>query len=217
MPRYTSKSKQQRITELIKRIKGGEEVQARDVKLVLSKEQYKTWKATWAEQLELKKQVKPDEVAHYEKLLQEGLMRNGRYEQYTADKSNARNSLSLRRAKVTELGNKAESAFEKALEHLQEILTQDPNLAIWFDRNIDFEVASHTGTTPESMPRAITSKSRECLTSLKERFGIMTKTEVKLMVLENALAEFGTKATIPTVLATTQSAKLNELLRQIKS
>ena len=59
--------------------------------------------------------------------------------------------------------NKSESLCEDALEILQEILHYDSSLRVWFDRDIDFEVGGELSADIVSLPRLVTSRSREKL------------------------------------------------------
>ena len=81
--------------------------------------------------------------------------------------------------------NSADVLFERALEHLGEVLATNPALNLWLDREPCFEFVEHsTGIDSESVPRVITSRSH-----IKSGGDVrqMSKLEVKLMVVESAI------------------------------
>jgi hypothetical protein len=93
-----------------------------------------------------------------------------------------------RKAAASSLDAKCESLCEDALEILQEIITADPSLQLWFDRELDFTHGSLIDANLSSLPRLVTSHSNE-----KQRGDIraMSKREVKLSVVERALQAIG--------------------------
>lgn len=187
-----AKKKEQRLEKLLEKLQSGTDVQARDIKAVLTDEQHQAMEQEWKEQKELRKIEKPDEVARYERLLQEALMREGRAERYATSKRKPRRVYLDERAKLRELRAKSEHAFERARENLEEILTADPSLTIWFDRVVDFAADSDLSLSAVGMPRVITSKSGDnnLLGKAHERFGERkTKREIKLEALERALRD----------------------------
>ena len=98
------------------------------------------------------------------------------------------------------------------MEVLQEIVNDDPNLHLWFDRALDFSLGSNIDSQLGNIPRVITSCSAE------KRNGnsrVMSKTQVKLNVVENALnslkyEEKSTKA------SATDKSKLDDFLKNLE-
>lgn len=86
MPRQTITTKIARMKTLIARLEQGEDVQARDILVMLNAEQQSQYKASWSEQLEIRALKKPADIVEYEKLLNLAIMLDGRAEQYTAKK-----------------------------------------------------------------------------------------------------------------------------------
>jgi hypothetical protein len=81
--------------------------------------------------------------------------------------------------------DEAEAIFEKALEYLQEIIRSDPQLIIWFDREVENKPENNTSSiSPTSMPRVITSRSLDRQTSYS---GISSIVENKISVVEIAI------------------------------
>jgi hypothetical protein len=191
MPRLTITTKIARMKTLIARLEQGKDVQARDILVMLNAEQQNQYKAARSEQLEIRALKKPADIVEYEKLLNLAIMLDGRAEQYTPKKMNGKalNSMAAESAK-TKLRASADSAFEHALSRLEEIVTVDPTLRNWFDRDLDFNLASSMTDDVQTLPRVITSKNINNLASNGlDRFGQKTKTQIKLEVLQDALAE----------------------------
>ena len=197
MARYNKHTHRARIVELLARLRKGNDVQTRDIKLVLTDKQHQLMRSAWKEQIELRFIKKPEEVAEYEKLLQDALMRYGQYERYSARKTSRSNVIVDRQKRAKELGRKAERSFERALEFLDEIISADQSLQIWFDRQLDFTAESNISLDPIGMPRVITSKSLDngLLGQAGSRFGVIkNKRQVKIDALEDALAELDRSA-----------------------
>jgi hypothetical protein len=166
-------------------------VQARDLKIVLSAEQYKDYQQRWREQKELRAEEKPDDVVAYEALLKEALLAYAKFEKYSSRSSSRSNLVINRSQKATELQNTADSAFERALEFLSEAAGRDPSIQRWFDRNLDFAPDSSLSIDPVGMPRAVSSRSLDNQSSRKSALGLMTKRELKLDALRDALERSG--------------------------
>ena len=189
MARFNNDTRKKKIKELIKLLDKGLEVAKRDFDTAVGKDFAKLYKQRWAEQQELRKVEVPDEVKEYEQMLQEALMMYGRYEQYNPSKTSKSKVIGSRQKIVDGLGGKADSLFEDAMTRLEEIISADENLRIWFDRDIDFSFGTNLSIDPSGMPRVITSKSLDNLAkdSGMKNFGWQTKAEVKLGILRDAL------------------------------
>jgi len=184
---HTDQTREARIRELIARLEGGKDVQARDLKIVLGAEQYKDYKQCWRDQKELRAEEKPDDVVEYEALLKEALFAHAKFERYSRRSSSRSNLIINRSQKATELQNTADGAFERALEFLSEAAGRDPTIQRWFDRNLDFAPDSLLSIDPVGMPRAVSSRSLDNQSSKRTALGLLSKREVKLEVLRDAL------------------------------
>ena len=67
----------------------------------------------------------------------------------------------------------------------------DGSLRVWFDRDISFEVGDGLSADVVSLPRLVTSRSNE---RLKDDSRIMSKQDVKLHVVEQAIYSVGRNA-----------------------
>lgn len=188
MPKYSAESKLARIATLIAKIEQGQNVQARDIALVLSDSQLQALELDWQEQKKLRKPAKPYEVIEYEKKLGAALLMAGRHEQLSDKRQLKGTALQKRIQKRKDMSSKAESLFEDALEHLQEAFAVDPSIQIWFDRALDFDagVDSDLYATAGGMPMVITSRSGDNQSSVKNTFGLKTKRDVQLDALRLA-------------------------------
>ncbi|WP_159309252.1 hypothetical protein [Spiribacter roseus] len=89
-------------------------------------------------------------LASYAGILKQADFAYGRYDYY-ARKGHKRGAARMQ-AKATRL-------YERAYEHLAELLEREPQLAEWLDRDFDSTPESAPGTDIDSAPRVITSRS----------------------------------------------------------
>lgn len=192
MARFNNETRKKRLKELIRLEEKGLEVVKRDFDNAVGKDFAKLYKQRWVEQKELRAMEAPNEVKEYEQMLQEALMMYGRYEQFTVDKNTKSGTYIERKKILEELSNKTDRLFEDAMERLEEIITADQTLRVWFDREIDFNFGSDLSIDPVGMPRVITSKSMDNLAKDEgmKRFGWKTKAEIRLEILKTALEEY---------------------------
>ena len=164
----------------------GENVQNRQLKTWLSEDEYACIEAEWQEQLALREELKhkPSELKRYEEKLNKAQMMRNRADAYHRKG---------RKAAASSLDAKCESVCEDALEILHEIVTADPSLQLWFDRELDFAHGSLIDANLSSLPRLVTSRSNE-----KQRgdIRVMSKMEVKLSVVERVAQSIGRDAVI---------------------
>lgn len=166
------------------KLKRGENVQNRQLQTWLSEEEYQQLEYEWQEQLELRNELKdkPSDLKRYEEKLNKAQIMRNRADAYHRKG---------RKAAASSLDAKCESLCEGALEILHEIVTSDPSLQLWFDREVDFSHGSLIDANLSSLPRLVTSRSNE-----KQRGDIraMSKREVKLSVVERAMHNIGRDA-----------------------
>jgi len=191
---HTGKTRAARIRELAARLEKGEDVQARDLKIVLTAEQYEEYQRRWQEQLDHRNAKKPTDVSQYESLLQEALLSYAKFDRYSGKGSSRSNLIVNRSQRTQNLKNTADRLFEEALEFLNVATLRDPNIEGWFDRRLDFRPDSDLSVDPVGMPRVITSRSADNLSSRKASFGLKSKRELKLEILREALEPLASKA-----------------------
>ena len=187
------------------KFKSGAIVQNRQLQTWLSEDEYSQIESDWQEQLELREELKdkPSELKRYEEKIQKATFHANKAEGFRrkGNKQAAESSSAL-----------SSRYCEQALEVLQEIVNDDPNLHLWFDRALDFSLGSNIDSQLGNLPRVITSRSTE------KRNGdsrAMSKTQVKLNVVENAInslkyEEKSTKA------STTDTSKLDDFLKNLE-
>jgi hypothetical protein len=171
----------EKLQAIADRLRVGENVQNRQLQTWLSADEYASIEAEWQEQLALREELKdkPSKLKRYEEKLNKAQMMRNRADAYHRKG---------RKAAASSLDAKCESVCEDALEILHEIVTADPSLQLWFDRELDFSHGSLIDANLSSLPRLVTSRSNE-----KQRGDIraMSKREVKLSVVEQALQAIG--------------------------
>ena len=193
------KSRLNSLLKIFEKLKRGENVQNRQLKRWLSKDEFSQFEAEWQEQLELRSELKdkPNELKQYEEKLKQATFNHNRAESY---------SCKGKHATAKKFYNKSESLCEEAFEMLQEILHSDSSLRIWFDREISFEVGGDVSADIASLPRLVTSRSYE---KLATDCRLATKRHVKLRVVEQAIETIGRDKTLTTK---SVQSKLDELL-----
>ncbi len=191
MPRFNNETRKKRIKELMRMLDKSLEVLPRDFNNAVGKEFAKLYKQRWAEQQELRKIEVPSAVKEYEQMLQEAVMWHGKLDSYSGRNPKVGKVIVNRIKKADEIKNKTDGLFERAYEKLQEIISEDKTLAVWFDRDIDFSFDSDISLDSDGMPRLITSKSANNLAKgrLQALHGWRTKAQVKLDVMALALEE----------------------------
>lgn len=192
-----------RLEAIADKLKRGENVQNRQLQTWLSEDEYASIDAEWQEQLALREELKdkPTELKRYEEKLNKAQMMRNRADAYHRKG---------RKAAASSLDAKCESLCEDALEILHEIVTADPSLQLWFDRELDFAHGSLIDANLSSLPRLVTSRSNE-----KQRGDIraMSKREVKLSVVERALQAIGRDEKTAPIDA---KAKLRDFLQMLE-
>lgn len=166
-----------KLERLFAKLKAGKHVQNRDLQTWLTAEEYAEIEAGWdvEQQLRQMANVVPDSVKEYEQLLKKA--------SFTwAKMKGLRRQGHLKSAGKME--DQAVSELEDALEHLQDLLDQHTDYAVWFDRPIDFSVDGDLYTDPAAMPRLITSRSCNSRNSTSSK---RTIRDIKLEVVERAL------------------------------
>ena len=140
--------------------------------------EYEQFEQQWPGQKEIcaELEAKPKALCEYEKLLKRAIFFDNRAEGY---------STQGKAVLAKRFRNRADVLFERAIEHLGEVLAANPALNLWLDRTLCVEAGEHsTGIDSESVPRVITSwihnKSSRDIRQL-------SKLEVKLMVVESAI------------------------------
>jgi hypothetical protein len=154
---------------IAEKLKRGENVQSRQPQTWLSEDEYAQTEVEWQEQLALREELKdkPSDLKRYEEKLKEAIMMRNRADAYYRQGKKAAASLAAA---------KCESLCEDALEVLQEIVTADASLKIWFDRNLDFGHGN--------LPRLVTSRS---IDKQHDDSRIVKRLDVKTSVVERAI------------------------------
>ena len=164
-----------RIKNLIARLEADDAVSSRALSRVLSEAQMKTLEEEWEAEKASRKVSKPKAIKKYEALIKNAILLYGR-----GDRMCFEGALEH---KIKAMFHRADIAFELALEHLTEAIGADCYLRLWIDR--DLKDAAHH---PIGIPRVIGSSSFECLDKRKTPYPTLTKRQLKIYALEDALA-----------------------------
>ena len=174
----TNVKKISRIQTLLDRLNNEVQVPARELETVLSPREMMELNKSWAEEKAMGRIKKPPEIVKYGELLKTACMYYGKMEyHHTGRRKNT--SLSKK------FSDKADSAFEKAIEYIREMVSTDRELAIWLDR----DVFGETSWSPVGIPRIVGSRNFECLNKNKKPYRGLSKKQLKITFLEIKLKE----------------------------
>jgi hypothetical protein len=168
------KMKITRIKDLISRLESGQTVSTRALSRVLTEKQMATLEEEWKEEKSSRKVQKPLAIKKYEALIKAAILLYGR-----ADRMYFKG---VQHHKIKSMSQKADNAFELALEHLEEAIGSDGSLRLWIDRDL-----KDASCDPIGIPRVIGSASFECQSKQKVPFLSLTKRQLKFYALEQAL------------------------------
>jgi tetratricopeptide (TPR) repeat protein len=176
------RAKQQaKLDQLLDSLRRGEHVQKRDLKTWLTGGAWAAYEQEVEAQKELRCELKekPKPISDYEKMIAKANFAYNKGEGYSSRGKHLQAKLNF---------VEAEQLYERALEHLQEIIAADPGLCVWFDRDTSWTPDSGLGLSPTTVPLVVTSRS------LDNRGGgilnqLRSKRDIKITVLELALSE----------------------------
>ncbi len=178
-----SEKRKAKLEAMLERLKRGENVQNRDLRTWLGDDAYAAFEDQCKQQAEFQKEIadKPEAVREYERRLRKAI--------FAYNKGDAASGRG--KHKIAQLNlNRADTLFERALEHLEEIIYSDPSLCVWFDRETVARPENNVCIDPQRMPRVVTSRSME-----NSGGGIMSrlrsKRELKIDAVECEIAAYG--------------------------
>ena len=150
--KLTAKEKKrlEKLEGMCHQLKRGKNVQNRQLKHWLTENEYKNFEESWEQQKDMRAEYaeKPSEIVEYEERLSKAIFAYNRAEGYRRKG---------KRKAAKEMGQKADVLFERLLEYLEEIISADPNLQVWFDREVYLIADGDITLSPQSVPRVVTS------------------------------------------------------------
>lgn len=170
--------KASKLKKMIADLENDQHVQNRMLETWLSPEEFARIEQYWQQEQDHRNiyKDKPDEVQNYEVIVAKADFYFNRSEHY---------SLNSNHVQAKKFANMAQDTYEKALERLSEIISLNPGLQIWFDRETESTMDNDIGIDTDTIPRAVTSRSSKCRSGLGKR----TIRDVKLGVLEQVLRD----------------------------
>ena len=173
----------QRVERLLAKLDAGKSVSMRSLHTALGDTGVNEYEKLWADEQDKRSMFadKPNCIKQYEAMLKRADFASLRADKMTVGKRSVVDS-SGRNSKLR-LRVLSERLYEQALERLQEMITEDKSLQIWFDRDTDWTIAGDTGIDCASVPRVVTSKSIYNKRALVQ----CSKNDIKRDVLMQAL------------------------------
>lgn len=167
---------------LLDRLNADEEVSKRSIARLIGEEAMARFELEWRSELHSRGH-KPLPLVKYAALLRKA---NIQYAKAQTASSRGRKTQKL-------MFDRAELLFEAALENLHDVVYADPNLRLWLDRDPEVGFKYGTGTItldPEGMPRPTWQ-----VPGLAKKLGLtqLTKRELKIAALEQALEKLNYK------------------------
>jgi hypothetical protein len=190
------KKRAEKLREIAKRLQAREHIQNRMLETWLTPNEYESIEISWQSELECRNALgeKPQGVVNYENLLRKADFEWAKSEGYAGKRNNKQAAAFL---------SKSESAYERALEHLDEQLSLHPELIAWFDCEMDFATFRLDG---DSVPRCITS--RRFRTQGSSTNNNQSKCDIKLAVVKKAIDDL----IFEPVVTAPSSSKLHNLI-----
>lgn len=204
-----TKDNTNKIKALLKKFDDGKNVSMRDMRTALGDKGVNEYESRWHAELDRRTVFadKPEVIKEYEEILKKADFAHARAEALKVGKRAKRDSYG--RDSKARLRNSAESYCEDALVRLEEIITVDSGMGIWFDRSLDFTVNGTLYADVALMPRVVTSRSVHNL--MKNVVSGISKENIKREVLEGALGLDG----VVGVLGLEDTAKLKGMLAKL--
>jgi hypothetical protein len=184
-----------RIEVLIRRLENGDDIQNRDLKAVLTKQEFEVYEGDWEQSQDYFHGKMFDRCSRYEELLAKGDFFYNR-----AESGRFKNS--------KELHDSAQSFYEKALEALSEEIGMNSVFSASYDRSVDDASLNQAG-----MPRHRSSKSISNEAKSNER---LDKRQFKLKHLKSSLEDFERRGN-ESVEIDSDSDYLKNLLAKLKN
>lgn len=174
------KNRLPRLKDLLLRLKNGVDVQSRDLRSVLTETEWNEFNSWWAAEKGNRNLTPPKELIRY--LEQKKLvdLAYARYEKYASRPVTKRNSIISNR-----LEQDAQHMAERVLEFIQEQLSVNPSLMIWLVAVEPF------GTVEDSLSANLlpmVCTSRTVASEKRAPMGKLSKRDLKIQILEQAIA-----------------------------
>ena len=194
-----------RLIKLIKRIDDGHDIPTRDMKIILTEEEYSEFELMWDSEKDKRTAIKPKSVKDYEKLLNKWHIAEARVERY-------RKRPKMLPSILSKMNIEIDSILERVQEYLAEYRDND-EFNSWLDRQnkpdqddaeINFDIPNNSLNTP-----ALISSSRSIHNHRKKEGYMhqMSKRDIKKIVLDQALSNMEPASKEP---------EMDEILEDIK-
>lgn len=124
---------------------------------------------------------KPLAVSEYEQFVKKADLLYGRAERYSS---------AGKHMQAQKLYRKAEDAYERAIERLEELHEIDPSIEPFFDRSLVFGIGSNLGIDCVSVPRYVGSKSHHNQVLSYTKTAVASKVDCAIAYLERYLEKY---------------------------
>lgn len=200
-----AEKREAKLRGFLAKLEAGQHVQNRDLETWLGADFAGDVNGAWEQQLDLRKEFleKPDAIVEYEKLFRAARLFENRGEGYSTRGKH-------KQAQIFHA--KAQAAYERLLEHYQEITGADYSLHGWFDRMADLSLGNSPSLSAIDMPKVRTSRSLD--NYVKSNSMVESKRDVKIGVVRAALREIE-NAQNPVATSEKSSSRLERFLKDL--
>jgi len=174
LAKLEKKERIKRLKKHLATLKAGGSIRKRDMQSLLTDVQMQQYEDEWQDAQGYKQTIIDgrSELESYTKMVKIGDLIWSRYENTKTGNHKAKTEYA------------AESAYETALEHLQELFYENSAIEIYLDRPVSFEHGHEPGTSADAVPRYILSTSHH---AIAESFP--TKNDIKADIIEDAIED----------------------------
>ena len=168
--------KKQRLQQLLDNLDNGNDVSARNMKIILNDAEYDDYKTKLEMRQIFDAAEKPKIIKIYEEKLRNAIFADSKLDQYSQRRS-------PKEVAMKNLRRQVDKTFDSCLEYLNEMLGTDKSLYCWLDISAKYDF-SNSPNSVACLPRVITSRS---LSNSKRNSGKTKIRDVKILVLTDAL------------------------------
>lgn len=185
------KTREKRLRRLLDRLNAGKDVARRDLENALTADEWAEYESFAAQEDAAKENSKrPSAFDRYVAMLKRADFYNNRALVTPTTKRTVRDSRG--RTGALRLQQKAESGYEAAIIHLEELLNsvdieERLELLSWLDREVDFGAGSTIGADAALVPRLKNSKSIQVQSSVVQNNIFIMRRKNKAMIVQQAL------------------------------
>jgi hypothetical protein len=180
--RLLMKNRLDRLKLLLDRLRSGQDIQSRDMKNVLTDAQWEAFNEAWDDEKSNRTDKPPKALQEYIRRKKQVALANARYIKYVGRQKTQRKTVTSKK-----LGNEADNSLSELIEYLKEMLSADQSLIMWLVHSEPYKSVQEMFDAGEA-PTVCTSRTNSG--GGKSYKGKISKRELKMKIIEDAIADF---------------------------